>query len=139
MATADLDKSGLMTRKQRVYRGPTLGWAEAYVQPQTIITDASYTLLVGDGIILLNLAGIQTINLPKCSVWCNEFLAVYDNPLELAIWIKDYGGNAGAFNKTIHPFSGDTIDALAQDFTIVQNRALLRLYPLNDLTGWFSG
>lgn len=140
MATADLDKSGLISRRQRVYRGPTLGWAEAYTQPQTVVAITPYTLTVGDGVILLNLAGVQTINLPKCSVWVNEFLNVYDNPSELAIWIKDFGGNAASFNKTIHPFSGDTIDGLAAtDFTIVQNRALLRLYPLNDLTGWFSG
>lgn len=135
----DLDQGGMITRKTKVYRGPTLGWAECFAQPQTIVTTTPYTLVVGDGIILLNLAGVQTINLPKCSEWVNKFLLTHDNPFELAIWIKDFGGNAAAFNKTIHPFAGDKIDNLAIDFTIVQNRQLLRLYPINDLTGWISG
>ena len=136
---ADLDQGGQRSRKLRVYAGPTIGWREVYAKPQVVITAASYTVLVGDGIILLNLAGVQTINLPSVSAWVNNLILFSDNPFEEAVWIKDFGGNAAVNNKTIHPFGTDKIDNLAQDFPIVQNRQLLRLYPLNDLTGWYSG
>jgi hypothetical protein len=137
--TVDLDKGGRGFRTVRAYRGPTLGWTEVEVKPEVFVITTPYTIQPEDGIILLQLAGIQTVNLPQCSEWFNSISRYLDHSLELAIWIKDYGGNATAFNKTIHPFAGDTIDGLAQDFTIVQNRQLLRLYPLNTLTGWISG
>ena len=137
--TADLDKSGRGYRGSRVYRGPSLGWTEAEVRPETVVTTTPYTVQPEDGIILLNLAAIQTVNLPQVADWYNSRLLYLDHGVELALWIKDFGGNAAAFNKTVHPFSGDSIDALLIDFTIVQNRQLLRLYPMNDLTGWISG
>ena len=135
----DLDKGGRGYRSVRAYRGPTLGWADVEVKPEVIVTTTPYDIQPEDGIILLNAAAIQTVNLPKVSVWYNSITWNLDHALELALWIKDFGGNAAAFNKTIHPFPGDTIDALAIDFTLGQNRQLLRLYPLNDLTGWISG
>ena len=135
---ADLDQSGQGYHRVRVYRGSSLGWTEVFVRPYTTVITPTYTISIGDGIILLNLAGVQTVNLPKCSSWVNELLLVSDAPLDRSIWIKDFGGNAGTFNKTIHPFAGDKIDNLAQDFTIGQNRQDLQLYPLNDLTGWIS-
>jgi hypothetical protein len=136
---ADLDQSGRGYRRVLVWAGPSIGLRQCEIQPQTIITAASYTLVPGDGIILLNLAGVQTVNLPSVSAWVNDRLAFTSNPFEEAVWIKDFGGNAAASNKTVHPFGSDTIDALAIDFTIGQNRQLLRLYPMNDLTGWISG
>lgn len=135
----DLDKSGRGFRRSRAYRGPTLGWTDVEVKPEVFVTTTPYDIQPEDGIILLNLAGVQTVNLPKCSVWFNSITFYLDHAFELALWIKDYGGNATAFTKTIHPFAGDTVDNLAIDFTLVQNRQLLRLYPLNNLTGWISG
>ena len=59
--------------------------------------------------------------------------------VERAIWVKDIGGNAGSFNITVSPYGADNIDAMNASFIIIQNYQLLRLYPLSDLSGWFSG
>lgn len=138
--TSDLDKGGNSFQRVRVYRGPSLGWVETYVKPALSVTSGGTTTLsAGASIVLVNFAGAVTINLPKASAWFAEAFARPNPVFENAIYIKDFGGNAAANNITVHPFAGDKIDNLAQDFTIVQNRQLLRLYPMNDLTGWFSG
>lgn len=138
--TADLDQSGNSYQQVRVFRGPSLGWTLTQVKPQTPITAAgTYTMIGGDSLILVNIAGLVTVNLPSVSRWLSEPAYNPNTGFENAVWIKDFGGNAAAFNITVHPFSGDKIDNLAMDFTIVQNRQLLRLYPLNDRTGWISG
>lgn len=110
------------------------------VKPETLITSAgSYTVQPGDSILLVNVAGLVTTMLPSVARWVKEN---YYNPstgFERALYIKDYGGNANAFNITVTPNGTDKIDNFSASFTIVQNRQLLRLYPLNDLTGWWSG
>jgi hypothetical protein len=92
----------------------------------------------GDSVIFVNVAAAITINLPDVRLWVNEIAYQPATGFERAIWIKDLG-NAGAFPITIHPFFGQVIDNLAQSFQIVQNRQLLRLYPFNELTGWWTG
>lgn len=136
----DLDQSGQGYQQVRVYLGPSLGWVIVRVKPQRSVTAVGTTTLdAGDSLVLVNIAGLVTINLPQVSKWVKEVQYMPSTGFERAVWVKDFGGNAAAFNITIHPFAGDKIDNLAQDFTIVQNRQLLRLYPLNDLTGWISG
>lgn len=136
----DLDQGGNTYQKVRVWMGPSLGWVDQQVKPNfNIVTSGTFTLSAGTSIVLVNVAGLVTVNLPSVVAWLNE--PVY-NPMtafERALWIKDLGGNAAAFNITITPFGTQSIDKLAQSFTIVQNRQLLRLYPLNDLSGWMSG
>lgn len=136
----DLDQSGQGYQWVKVFLGPSLGWVMCRVKPQRHITVVGTTTLdPGDSVALVNVAGLVTVNLPQVSAWVKENHYQPVTGFERAIWIKDFGGNATAFAITVHPFAGDKIDNLAMDFTIVQNRQLLRLYPLNDLTGWISG
>jgi hypothetical protein len=136
----DLDQGGLTYQKTRVYLGPSLGWVEVQVMPSQAITAVgSYTLVAGASMVMVNVAGLVTINLPDVSKWLLEVAYQPATGFERAIWVKDLGGNAAAFNITIHPFGTQKIDNLQQDFTIVQNRQLIRLYPMNDLSGWFVG
>lgn len=140
MPTADTDQGGDYVQWMRVWRGPSLGWSMVQIKPPQSITAAgTTTLTAGSSIVLVNVAGLVTVNLPDVSKWLQESANQPSNAFEGAIWIKDFGGNAAAFNITVHPFTAQKIDNLAQDFVIVQNRQLLRLYPLNDLTGWYSG
>ena len=135
----DLSQSGNNAQVSRVYLGPSLGWVEVQVKPQTAVTTATYTVAAGDSILLVNRAGTVTISLPSVATWVKESAYQPATGFERALWIKDYGGNAASFNITVTPNGSDTIDGLAQSFTIVQNRQLLRLYPLNSLLGWYSG
>ena len=136
----DLDQSGQGFQSVVLDLGPTLGKVQTRVQPQRSITVAGTTTLdPGDSIALINIAGLVTINLPDVSLWVKQPHYAPATGFERALWVKDLGGNAVAFNITVHPFGVQTIDNLAIDYTIVQARQLLRLYPLNDLSGWFSG
>ncbi len=137
---ADLDQGGNLSQIVRVYRGPTLGWEMVYVKPpRNVVAAGAVTLSPGDSMVFVNVAGLVTINLPLVSAWLRENYDSPHNAFEGAIWIKDLGGHAAAFNITVTPFGADTIDGQAISYTIVQNHQLLRLYPLTDLTGWFSG
>jgi hypothetical protein len=136
----DLDQSGNGYQTIRVYLGPSLGWVLTQVKPQQyVLTAGTTTLAPGSSIVLVDVVGLVTINLPDVSKWIQENAYQPATAFERAIWIKDFGGNANAFNITVAPFGAQEIDDLPQPFTIVENRMLLKLYPLNDLTGWFSG
>jgi hypothetical protein len=136
----DLDQSGHSWQKVRAFLGPTLGWVDMHVMPTRNITVAgSYPVLPGDAVILVQAAGSVTILLPDVRVWVQETAYQPATAFGRELWIKDLGGNALSFPITVTPFGTQTIDMLAQSFSIIQNRMLLRLYPLNDLTGWFSG
>ncbi|HEX4500633.1 MAG TPA: hypothetical protein VH187_05585 [Scandinavium sp.] len=136
----DLDMSGSSWHKSKVYLGPSLGWKEVQVKPTTLVTSlGTYFVTPGDSIILVNAVGGVTIQLPDVVQWVQEIAYQPATGFERAIWIKDLGGNAAASNIIVAPFGAQTIDLLVQSFIMVQNRQLLRLYPLNDLTGWYSG
>lgn len=137
----DLDQGGQPYQSTKVYLGPSLGWVMAQIRPETNITAAGTTTLTpGAGLVLVNVAGLVTVNLPDVTKWVNEFAYSPVTAFERAIWIKDLGGNAAAFNITVQPFGAQSIDNLAQAFTIVQNRQLLRLYPrVSSIVGWIAG
>ena len=136
----DLDQSGSAYQGIKVYLGPSLGWVQSQVKPQVKVTSAGTTTIQpGTSLVLINVAASVTIQLPSVAAWVREFAYNPATAFDRSIWIKDLGGNAALFPITITPFGADQIDALAGSFTIIQNRMLLRLYPLNDLSGWFSG
>ena len=136
----DLDQGGSAWQGLMVYLGPSLGWVKTRVKPEfNITTSDTFTLSSDCGVVLVNVAGLVTINLPDVRQWVQEFAYNPSTAFERAIWIKDLGGNALLFNITVNPFGTQAIDALVAPFTIIQNRQLLRLYPLGDLSGWFSG
>jgi len=142
-----LDQSGGAVQWVRTYLGPTIGWVHLPVQPARKVSSAAspVTVGIGDyGLLVTTLAAPLTINLPSVTEWVQQSIKTHPQmmlgSLELSLWIKDMTGNAPANNITIQPFGPDTIDALvATPFKIIQARQLLRLYPMPDLSGWFSG
>lgn len=136
---ADLDQSGFAYQRTRVYLGPSLGWVTYQVRPaQTVIAGGATSLGPGASLVLVNVAATVTIILPDVTAWLKEVGAQPATAFDRSIWIKDLGGNAAAFNITVAPFGSQTIDTLSS-FTMISNHAMIRLYPLNDLTGWFVG
>ena len=137
---ADLDQSSNSWQKVRTWLGPTLGWVDTQVKASRAITLAgAYQIFPGDSVIFVNVAGAVTLNLPDVRLWIQEPAYQPATGFERAIWIKDLGGNAASFPITITPFSVQTIDLLNTPFQVVVNRQLIRLYPLNDQTGWWVG
>lgn len=137
--TTDLDQSGNGYQQVRVFLGPSLGWTMQAVKRELDVTAAgSTTITPGSSLILVNCSGLVTLLLPDVTKWVQENAYLPATGFERAVIIKDIGGHAAAFNITVTPFGAQKIDGLAQSFTIVQNRQLLRLFPLNDQTGWAS-
>lgn len=136
----DLDQSGSAQTWVKVYLGPSIGWATVPIKPERVISaTGTYSIEVGDGVILVTTATAVTLNLISIDEWLAAGLNFfYGTAFEGAVWIKDLSGNR-AIPITIVPFGTEEIDGLNQAFTIVQNRQLLRLYPLADRSGWFSG
>jgi hypothetical protein len=136
----DQDQSGSAWQKARTWLGPTLGWVDTQVRPSRAIAIAgTYQVFTGDSVIFVNVPGLVTLLLPDVRLWIQEPAYQPATGFERAIWIKDLGGNAASFPITVSPFSGQTIDLLGTPFQVVVNRQLIRLYPLNDQTGWWVG
>jgi hypothetical protein len=137
---SDLDKGGAYSQKLRGYFGPTLGWLDEYVLPQVTITSGGVTTVPpGVSLLLIDVAATVTLNLPSAIVVLQQTAFQPANGIERAIWIKDFGGNAAAFNITINPFGSEKFDKTLTQLIIGQNRQLVRLYPVGDGTGWFVG
>jgi len=136
----DLDQSGNGWQRARTYLGPSLGWVDTQVKPERRITaPGQYAVLPGDGVIFTDVNGSVTLILPDVVKWVQEAAYQPATAFERAIWVKDLGGKAAFFPIQIVPFGTQTIDGLAMPFQIVQNRQLLRLYPLINMTGWYTG
>jgi hypothetical protein len=132
-----LDK-GLPYQSVRTWLGPTLGWVQEVVRPETIYTVSTINLGPKDSVALINFAGVVTVNLPDVGAWVREPAYNMYTPFERAIWIKDISGVAMSNNIIVNPFGTQTIDGLIS-FTLAMNRGIIRLYPRNDLQGWYVG
>ena len=139
MSVVDYDQSGFFEPKVRTYLGPRLGWVEQRVKPGIVVT-SGVTMLKGDvSLVFVRATGSVMISLPNVGAWMRQNFSQPATGFERAIWIKDLGGNASAFPIIVMPFGGEQLDGLNAAITIIQNFALLRLYPIFDLTGWFTG
>ena|SRR6516164_1356486 len=128
---------GLPFQGVMTYLGPTLGWVQSWVRPERAYS-SDVTLTSRDSVALISANSTVNVFLPDVKAWMQEpFYQVY-SPFERAIWVKDIAGLAGMFTITIVPFGAQTIDGLA-NLTITTNRGIVRLYPRNDLVGWYSG
>lgn len=135
----DLDQSGSYFQTLRVYMGPSLGWVDRKPgKAQLISAVGTYDVDPGVQIVYVETTAAVTLNLPSVEDWLKQQVQMAANGWEASIWVKDL--STDRTNAIIvHPFTGDEIDTLAQDYEIIQIRTLLRLYPLNDLSGWMAG
>jgi len=92
----------------------------------------------GTSLVLVNVAGLVVVNLPDVQLWMIELASRPQTAFDRSIWVKDIGGHAGAFPIVVDAFGAQTIDTQAT-YTISTNYGVVRLYPLEDLTGWFVG
>jgi hypothetical protein len=110
---------GSPVRKQRVYCGPSLGWIDAPIFPEIVVT-GDHVVQPYESVLLLQLAAPATITLPDVVAWLNRVGP--DGP----IYIKDIGGNVGSNNVTIT--GAQTIDGLPTA-KLAANFALVTIRP----------
>lgn len=138
MSNTDLDKSGQNYQKTKVYLGPTLGWVDIRIMPETIITTGgTHTLQPDVSVVLVDVEATTTLNLPDVRLWMNQAYGKPSPAFDRCIAIKDFGGHAFDFNITVHPFGGQRIDGIAADMVLNENFQYLAFWPLNDLSGWY--
>lgn len=133
----DLDQGGRGFQKVRAYLGPSLGWTEEQLLPETDITaTGTYTVKAGDGFLLVDVAGAVNVQLPDVREWVKQTANQPATGFGRAITVKDLGGNASNFPITVIPFGTQEIDALAQSVSLTVSRATMTFVPLIDLSGW---
>lgn len=133
----DQDQSGKGFHKVRAYLGPSLGWTEDAVLPETHIETAGvYKVHPGDSWLLVDVAALVTIELPDVVEWISQRANQPATGFARSITIKDIGANASNFPISIKPFGLQAIDDLAQTITMTVSRASLTLVPLYDFSGW---
>ena len=133
----DTDKSGLGFQKQKVWLGPSLGWSEEYVQPSTLITSGpTYAVQPGDGMLLIDVPGGITIQLPDVRTWFQQPATQPATGWNRQLCIKDFGGNAEIGNIVLQPFDGQRIDEFIGPTAMTVNNAVVLLVPNIDLKGW---
>lgn len=136
----DLDQSGRGFQRVRTYLGPSLGWSDELVYPETSITTAgTYNVQAGDAMLLVNVPGAVTIQLPDVVAWVKQTANQPATGFGRQITVKDIGGNASNFPITIAPFGTQAIDGIHGPVTITASRATMTLVPLMDLSGWNVG
>ena len=139
---AQLDYGGSNCQYAKVYLGPTIGWVWLPVTPELEITSAAAlnlntpTYYFVTRVILK--AAVTAIALPAVASWVSAAFQRNLSGFDRSIWIKDLLGNFQANNCTITPNGTDLIDGQAS-YQVVSNHALIRLYPLTDLSGWYVG
>lgn len=133
----DQDQSGKGFQKVRAYLGPSLGWTEEAVIPETHIEQGgTYNVLPGDSWLLVDVAALVTIQLPDVVEWINQKANQPATGFARSITIKDIGANASNFPITIKPFGPQAIDDLTSQIQMTVSRASLTLVPLFDFSGW---
>lgn len=121
---------GSPIRGWRVYCGPSLGWIDAPVFQDTIIT-GDHTVQPYQSIILCNLGGAAALTLPNLNTWLNQVYGSWP------IYVKDITGNFSTRNLTVTPVAAQTIDGLAT-LTLVSDYASVIIRPRSDYLGWYS-
>src|SRR5258708_7695001 len=95
---SDLDQGGFAFQKVRIYLGPSIGATEVQVMPQIKVSVAgTVSLSLGTGVVLVDVAGLVTINLPDVRLWTNPLPFLPGEAFAQELWIKDLGGNAATF------------------------------------------
>lgn len=135
---AQLDQGGSNAQWNRTYLGPTVGWVMLPVMPEVFVTSAAaYTVPNYASRVLLR-AAVTSVLLPDVNKWVTSPFQAVQSAFDRSLWVKDLSGTFFASPCTFTPFAGQTIDGLAT-YQVVSNHALIRFYPLTDLTGWYVG
>jgi hypothetical protein len=108
---SQLDK-GTVYQSSKIWLGPSLGWVQEVVRPAATYTTSPITIGPKDSIVLVNVAGPATVNLPDVVTWMKEPAYNPYTPFERALWIKDMSGSAATNPITINAFGASVVGAM---------------------------
>lgn len=138
MSIAQLDL-GTLEQFVRTYLGPSLGWQLLPVQPNLFVTSAAPLVVPPFASRIILKAAVKSVALPSVAAWVVASPSQNNTAFDRSIWIKDLIGAANvAAPVVISPALSDTIDGQAT-FSIITPGDLIRLYPLSDRSGWWTG
>ena len=133
----DLDQGGTQRQFVRRWLGPSVGWI--MVPDPTILNvtvGGTTTILLGTVLVLVNFAGLVTINLPSAKASAAGAQAIPYSFVGKPITVIDYGGNAAGNNITIQAVGGaELIDGLAS-IAITAAFGAFTLNPKTDVGGY---
>jgi hypothetical protein len=138
MSIAQLDL-GTTAQFIRTYMGPSLGWQLLPVMPELDVLSAAPLVLPPFASRIILKAAVKAIALRSVAAWVVAPPQQNNTAFDRSIWIKDLIGAASvAAPVVISPALSDTIDTQAT-FSIITPFDLIRLYPLSNLSGWWTG
>jgi hypothetical protein len=110
----DLDQGGTYRQTEKVYLGPSVGWVHVpYETILNVVTAGTTTVLLGTTLVLVNVAGSVTIQLPSAKASPAGAQALPYSFVGKPITVLDIGGHATATPITILPFGSETIAGLS--------------------------
>jgi hypothetical protein len=131
----DLDQGGTFRQLERVWLGPSVGWAyypQAVVLPVT--TAGAVAVARGTTLVTVSVNGAVTLNLPSSKALAAP-QAIPSQSVLAPVTVCDIGGFAQANPITINPAGAELISGLASVALAVNYGAVI-LRPLLDTGGW---
>lgn len=131
----DLDQGGTVQQWEKVFLGPSVGWAYRPVRNiLSINTAGTFLIDLAISLVRVNVAGAVTLTLPVLPIPPTDGVQP-GSIVRNRITILDIGGNAAAHPITIQSPAGATIDGLAS-ILINSNFGLRVLEPSSGGTVW---
>jgi hypothetical protein len=131
----DYDQGGTFRQFERVWLGPSVGWAY-YPQAVTLPLTVAGTATISRGVTLVtvNVNGAVTINLPSSKATAQP-LAIPSQWVLAPVTVVDIGGFASANPITIAAAGSELISGLASvSLSVVYGAVILK--PMIDIGGW---
>lgn len=132
----DLDQGGTFRQWTKMWMGPSVGWVPVPVDAVLDITAAgTYTILRGTSLILINVNGNVTLNLPSAKAAPQGPQAIPGQWVINPVTIVDIGGFASANAYRINPQAPETISGLPF-VDLASDRGTIILNPILATGGW---
>jgi hypothetical protein len=132
----DLDQGGTFRQWTKMWMGPSVGWVPVPVDAVLDITAAgTYTIARGTSLILLNVNGNVTLNLPSAQASPQGPQAIPGQWVINPVTIVDIGGFASDNTYNIVPFGAETISGLPS-VQLASDRGTIILNPILTTGSW---
>lgn len=132
----DLDQGGTFRQWVKMFMGPSVGWVSVPVDAVlNIIAVGTYAIARGTSLIMINVNGNVTLNLPSSKASPQGPQAIPGQWVINPVTIVDIGGFADTNIYNIVPNGSETISGLAS-VQLASERGSIILNPILSTGGW---